>query len=158
MLAETIESYGKAYESLIIALNEFPETMWKFKPSPKQWSIHEIILHLADSEANSYVRCRKFLAEPGDTVMAYEQDVWADKLEYHNQSTEDALELFRLLRKMSYYLIKNLPEEKFENTVMHPERGVMKMRDWLNVYEQHTFGHIRQMQRTFDEWQKAAGI
>ena len=35
---------------------------------PDRWSIHEIILHLADSEATCYVRCRHFIAEPGSSV------------------------------------------------------------------------------------------
>src|SRR5512142_1835394 len=56
-----IRSYGKAHAELKQALRKFPKRMWKFKPAPDRWSIHEIIVHMADSEANSYVRCRRFI-------------------------------------------------------------------------------------------------
>jgi hypothetical protein len=71
-----IRSYGKAYTELKQALRKFPKRMWKYKPAPERWSIHEIIVHLADSEANSYIRCRRFIAEPGKQVFGYDQDVW----------------------------------------------------------------------------------
>ena len=83
-----IESYGQAYAELEAALRRFPKDMWAYKPSPDRWSIHEIVVHLADSEANSYVRCRRLIAEPGLAVMAYDESRWATALRYHEQSTE----------------------------------------------------------------------
>ena len=85
----------QAYEKLIAALPHFPREMWQYRPAPDRWTIHEIIVHIADSEANSYVRCRRFIAEPGSTVMAYDEMAWAQRLNYHAQSPEAALELFK---------------------------------------------------------------
>lgn len=147
--------YGDAYSLLREALKEFPLEMWKFKPSAPEWSIHEIIVHLADSEANSYIRCRYLIAEPGKTILAYNQDLWAVKLDYHSQSTDKALELFRLLREASYLLIKDLPGEVWSNTINHPENGLMSMYEWLVVYANHIPGHIGQMQRVYQRWKKS---
>ncbi len=147
-----IESYGKAYDKIKAALATFPREMWHWRAAPNKWTIHENIIHLADSEVNSYARCRKFIAEPGSTVMAYDQEAWAAKLDYHNQSTEDALELFRLLRQISYNVIRNLPDEIWEHTIEHPENGTMTFQDWLRVYENHT--HIGSMRRVFEAWQR----
>lgn len=55
-----IESYGKAHQFLIEALPRFPREMWQFRPAPSEWSIHEIVVHIADSEAASFFRCRRF--------------------------------------------------------------------------------------------------
>ena len=71
-----IDSYGKAYNLLIESLERFSREMWQYRPAEDQWSIHEIVVHIADSEANSYVRCRRFLAEPGETLMAYDEMRW----------------------------------------------------------------------------------
>ena len=70
-----IESYGKAYDQLVAALQEFPREMWQFKPAPDRWRVPERPLHLADSEASSYLRCRFFVAEPGNVLISvdYEQ-------------------------------------------------------------------------------------
>ena len=147
-----IESYGNAYSRLVSALKRFPKEMWQFRSAPERWTIHEIVVHIADSEVNSYIRCRRFLAEPGSTVLGYDEAGWARELRYHEQSTDDALELFKWLRHKSYTLIKDLPEAAWSNTVYHTEYGVMTLDDWLDMYERHIPEHIEQMQATYDDW------
>jgi hypothetical protein len=147
-----IESYGAAYEELVKAIDWFPKEMWQFRPSPDQWTIHEIIIHITDSEANSYARCRRLIAEPGESVMAYDEMGWARALDYHTQSTEDAVELFKWLRRTSYNLIKDQPESVWGHTVYHPENGIMTMDDWLDTYERHVQEHVAQMYGVYHLW------
>ena len=150
---QLIESYGKASSLLKNALPKFPKEMWRWKPAPEKWSIHEIIIHLADSEVNSYLRCRRFIAEPGGGVYAYDENKWEKHLNYHEQDTDDALALFDLLRKTSFELIKKVPDETWETaTIMHSENGLMRFTDWLKVYEEHIPVHIRQMERNLEAW------
>jgi transposase len=59
---EMIADYGAAGDRLADASMQFPKEMWTYKPGPDRWSIHEILVHIADSEVNSYVRCRRFIA------------------------------------------------------------------------------------------------
>lgn len=150
--AGKIESYGAAYEELMKAVARFPREMWHFRPSPDQWTIHEIIIHITDSEANSYARCRRLIAEPGESVMAYDEMQWARALDYHEQSTEDAVELFKWLRRTSYNLIKNQPESVWAHTIYHPENGTMTMDDWLDTYERHVRDHVAQMRGVYHQW------
>ena len=149
-----IESYGSAHQQLVAGLNRFPREMWQFRPAPDRWTIHEIIIHIADSEANSYIRCRRFIAEPGSVVLGYDEMKWAHDLDYHDQDIEDALELFKWLRHKSYTLIKNLPESVWANTVNHTQDGIIPMDIWLDTYERHIPEHIEQMQANFDNWMK----
>ena len=51
---QKLQSFGQAPAMLSAALCQFPKKMWIYKVSDDRWSIHEIILHLADSEAGSY--------------------------------------------------------------------------------------------------------
>ena len=152
-----IESYGSAHELLVTALVHFPRQMWEYRPLPDDWTIHEIIIHIADSEVNSYVRCRRFIAEPGSPVLGYDEVKWARDLRYHDQSPADALELFKWLRLKSYTLIKTLPQTVWSNTVNHSENGLMTMDDWLDTYERHIPEHIRQMQAVYEDWLKQKG-
>jgi uncharacterized damage-inducible protein DinB len=150
--AQKIASYGAAYQTLMTALERFPREMWQYRPAPDRWTIHEILVHIADSEANSYIRCRRFIAEPGSPVLGYDEAGWARELRYHEQSIEDALELFKWLRRKSYTLVRNLPPETWAHTVQHSESGEMSMDDWLDTYERHIPEHIRQMQGNYDDW------
>ena len=95
---QKIESYGSAHAKLAEALQQFPKEMWQFRSSPDDWTIHEIVVHITDSEVNSYIRCRRFIAEPEKPLMAYDEERWAKSLDYHSQSTDDALALFKWLR------------------------------------------------------------
>lgn len=153
-ITELLENYGNAHHKITSFLNEIPKEMWQWKPPHNKWTIHQNIIHLADSEAHSYTRFRKFIAEPENTVQGYDQDLWTEKLYYHDQSTEDALELYRLLRKMTCQLLQQVPDEYWGHTIAHSEYGILKMWQWLRYAENHT--HIFQMQRVFDEWKKQA--
>jgi hypothetical protein len=147
-----IESYGQAYQLLVDGLKKFPREMWQYRSAHDPWTIHEIIVHITDSEANSYVRCRRFIAEPGSTVLGYDENKWAADLRYLDQSPDDALELFKWLRLKSYTLIKDLPEAAWANTVTHTESGQMSMADWLDTYERHIPDHLAQMQKIYVAW------
>ena len=149
---QKIEAYGKAFDRLVAALKAFPQEMWQYRPAADRWTIHEIIVHIADSEANSYLRCRRFIAEPGSTILGYDEEKWARDLDYHAQSPREALELFKWLRRKSYTLIQNQPESVWVNTLFHSENGIMTMDDWLDVYERHIPEHIEQMQANYRDW------
>lgn len=150
--AERIETYGGAYVELTEAIKQFQPEMWKWK-APGGWSIHEVIGHLADAEANAYVRCRRLIAEPGSAVLAYDEERWTAALGYHEQSFSDALELFRWLRSTTYKLLKTLPEGVWEQTVEHSETGTMTLDNWLAAVVNHVYGHIEQMDQIYRDWQ-----
>lgn len=152
--AHKIEEYGKAYDELTAALAEFPREMWDYRSTSDPWTIQEIVVHITDSEANSFVRCRKFIAEPNPTLSSYDEPTWAKALDYANQSADDALELFRWLRGNTYKLIRNLPESTWANTAYHPENGTMTMDDWLDIYLSHPREHAEQAGRIYEEWKE----
>lgn len=152
---ERIESFGQAHNALVAALAKFPRAMWQHRENPNRWSIHEILVHLADSEANCYIRFRRAVAEPGSGVYGYDQEAWATKLAYHSFDPAEALELFRWLRKLSYDLFRSVPENLWQTaTVNHSENGVMTLDRLLEVYERHPYQHIEQMTRVFEDWQR----
>lgn len=143
---EKIELYGRGFELLMETLNSIPREYWKFKPAPTEWSIHEIILHLADSESNAALRARKLIVEPGGTLMGYDQDAWATRLDYHSLDLDDALEYVRLARKTTYALLKKEPESTFDHFVRHPEyEEPYTFEKFLNIYSVHIPGHIDQI-------------
>jgi len=150
-----IEAYGQAGELLEAALKQLPREAWHYRPTPDAWTIHEVVVHITDSEANSYVRARRLAAEPGSTVLGYDEMQWAQALNYGEQSAEEAVELFKLLRRNTYHLIRRLPLSAWDNTVSHSESGLMTFDEWLDIYERHVREHIEQMQGIYAAWQRA---
>jgi len=155
---EKIELYGNGYNMLVEMLKDIPQEMWKFKPEPKEWSVHEILVHLADSESNAALRARKLIVEPGGLLMGYDQDKWATELNYHDQSWEDALEIVKFVRKTTYKLLKQQPDEVFQNTVKHPEYDEpYTFEKWLDIYSAHIPGHIEQIKNNYKIWENTVG-
>jgi hypothetical protein len=155
---DKIELYGKGYEMLLNTLRAIPKEMWKFKPEPKEWSIHEVIIHLADSESNAALRARTLIVEPGGTLMGYDQDKWAVELNYHDQNYEDALEVVRLVRKTTYELLRRQAEEVFEHSVRHSEyEEPYTFEQWLDIYSAHIPGHIEQIRNNYKIWREQYG-
>jgi len=155
---QKIELYGQGFEMLVHILQDIPREMWQFKPAPNEWSVHEVIIHLADSESNAALRARKLIVEPGGTLMGYDQEQWATTLDYHAQDLEDALDVLRLARKTTYSLLKKQPDEVFEHIVIHPEYNEPYTFDnWLNIYSAHIPGHIEQIMNNYKIWRDQQG-
>ncbi len=152
---EKIEIYGRGIVDLENALKEFPREMWQYKPSPTDWSIHEQIIHIADSETNAFIRFRRAVAEPGSGVYGYDQDQWANVFDYHNRSIDTALNVTRWVRQSTYDILKTLPESIFTNTVQHSQNGTMTLDDVLDTYAAHIPGHIDQMRGVYESWKKS---
>ena len=151
---EKIERYGRGFDLLTTALAEVPKEAWGFRPEPNEWSVHEIIVHMADSESMSALRARKLIVEPGSTLMGYEEAKWADALDYKEQSAEDALEIIRLARQSTYDLLKRQPDEVFTHSVIHPEYpdSPYTFEQWLNIYARHIPDHIEQLKQSYQAW------
>ena len=155
---QKLELYGNGYQLLMETLKDIPREMWKFKPEPREWSVHEVLVHLADSESNAALRARKLIVEPAGILMGYDQDKWAIELDYHEQSYEDALEIVRLARKTTYELLKKQPDEVFDHSANHPEYDEpYTFEKWLNVYSAHIPGHIEQIQNNYKIWRDQQG-
>jgi hypothetical protein len=150
---EKIELYGRGYDLLEAALDQVPQEAMKFKPAPSEWSVYEIIIHIADSESNAALRARKLIVEPGGVIMAYDQDKWANTLHYHDHDLEDALEVTRLVRKTTYELLKRQPDEVFTHTIIHPEYDApYTFEQWIDIYSAHITGHIEQIKSNVKLW------
>ena len=152
MRLQKLESFGHAPALLSTVLRELPKQMWLYKPSPDRWSVHEIILHLADSEAIGYMICRRFIAEPETPMLKFDGARWAESLGYFYQGTREALELVRQLRHMTYQLLLTLPEPVWDRAVQHPTKGSPTLTRWIETEELHIPHHIAQMKQNYEKW------
>jgi len=152
---EKIEQYGRGFDLLKAALAEVPAEAMKFKPEPTEWSVHEVVVHMADSEAMSALRARKLIVEPGSQLMGYEEAKWADALNYQEQNFEDALQVIKYARLTTYNLLKTLPDEVFTHSVKHPENPEPYTFDrWLTIYANHIPNHIDQIKKAVKIWKE----
>ena len=153
---ELLTAFTQGYERLKAALEQTPKKALDFRPSPRAWTIREIVHHMPDSEASCFVRCRKIIAESGVTVDVYDQDIWTDKLKYRSRDITHALELFRFMRVTTVDLLQTVDESTWSNNyIMHPENGKVTLERWLELYAVHADKHVAQIRRNVEAWETA---
>lgn len=152
---ELLAKYEVGYKLLINQLSDIPEEAIFFKPQDGSWSIAEVIVHLADSEAHGFVRAKKTIAECGGKVCVYNQQIWADNLFYSEMNYTDALDLIRILRKNLEAVLRRIDETSWHNYIYHPEGGKITLLDWIQLYIDHIDIHIQQIHRIFYDWKKS---
>jgi hypothetical protein len=150
----TLELFRCGPELLAETLRHCPKKMWLYRPVGNRWSIHEIILHLADSEAEGYVRCRQFIAEPGSEVSSHDSARLAERVGYIYQSATGALGLIVRLRKMTHRVLLYVPDDMWQHTVKHRRHGMVTLETWLNAQVHHITHHILQIHQIYAEWPK----
>ena len=141
-----LDGYEMAPSSIMAALEGLDEAHIRQTPAQNEWSIHEIVIHLADSEAVGYMRLRMAIAEDNSLLPVYEQAAWAQRLKYGAQARGLALALFANLRAASAALLRTLTAEEWERVATHPERGRMSVGDLFDLYSEHGEIHLQQIE------------
>ena len=144
---EQLNLFAEAPTQVSSAINELTEEQLHYRHSPDSWSIHEVIVHLADADALGYWRIRKTIAEANSTLPVYAEASWASNLSYQSQSRELALTTFAALRASTIALLRSLPAETWEMRAHHPENGMMSVYDLFTVYLGHTQAHLEQIEQ-----------
>jgi hypothetical protein len=147
-----IQQFADGPARLRGSLATVPPAALKWRPAPKEWSAHEVVVHCADSETNSFVRIRFLVAEPAPTIQGYDQEKWATLFGYHDLPLEPALAVVDAVRASTTALIRGLPESAWTRSGRHTESGPYSAEDWLQIYADHLEGHARQIENNVARW------
>ena len=141
---EATEHFLKLVESL-----EFSDLD---KSDSEGWTPRQVIHHMADSEAQSYARLRRLIAEPGTALQGYDEGKWAENstLGYKTESIETAIQVITAVRRSSFELLKRLNSEQLKNSGIHTESGLYSIQDWLKSYINHPLDHANQIKKQLD--------
>jgi hypothetical protein len=122
------------------------------KSDAEGWTPRQVIHHMADSEAQSYARLRRLIAEPGTAIQGYDEGKWAENstLGYQTESVETSIKVIAAVRQSSYELLTRLQEAQLENMGIHSESGKYTIKDWLKSYINHPIDHANQIRKQLD--------
>ncbi len=146
-LAEQVAAYEAATRAFLEQAAALDRTKLDAK-HPEGWSSRQVIHHLADSEAQSYARLRRIVAEPlGSIIQGYDEGAWAASpaLGYESDPIETPLAVFAAVRAGSLAVLRHLSDADLERYGDHSERGKFTIADWLKVYSRHPLDHGEQM-------------
>jgi DinB superfamily len=149
-----IHRYAAGPDLLEQSLASVPGIAHQWRPAPGKWSVHEIIVHCADSEANAHMRVRYLVAEPQPLIVGYDQDYWAIDMSYHEHPLPPALATIRAVRANTVPLLERLTEQQWQKTGRHTEHPAYSVEKWLETYAEHLEVHARQIARNLEAWER----
>jgi hypothetical protein len=115
---------------------------------PGEWSVAQIVHHIADSHLNSYVRCKLMATEENPTLRPYDEKAWAQLPDGASADLSYSLALLRSLHTRWALFWENLGETEWQRTGFHPESGTLTLERQLENYVQHGRDHLDQIRRT----------
>ena len=79
---QLLERYRTGMRAVLDALADITDAELD-RPAPDGgWTARDVAHHLADSEANGFIRLRRLIAEDDPVIVAYDQDLYARQLHY----------------------------------------------------------------------------
>lgn len=105
------------------------------------WTIRQVVHHLADSHANSYIRVKLALTEDAPTIKPYDEAAWA-LLPDSRMPVEVSLPFIEAIHARLVALYESLDEAAWNRTFVHPERGSVTLANNLALYAWHSRHHL----------------
>jgi uncharacterized damage-inducible protein DinB len=115
----------------------------ELRPSPKKWSVRDILCHLADTETAFAFRLRQTVAEAHHLIQPYDQDAFAAA--YEERTAREGLETFSAIRRWNVLFIRSAVPAALPKAVTHPERGTMTFQIILETMAGHDLNHLTQI-------------
>ncbi|MEB2298859.1 DinB family protein [Lysinibacillus xylanilyticus] len=146
-MEELIKEYALGYTMLREAIEGLTEEELRYKPAPDKWSIHQILIHVTDSEISSTSRLKKVLAEDAPLLISFDQEAWANNLGYDLLDREQHLLLFKLLRSSMQPILDHLTSEQSKRVGVYVDQAKFTFKQLLEFRVQHVRNHLDQIER-----------
>jgi uncharacterized damage-inducible protein DinB len=105
------------------------------------WTVRQLVHHIADSHANSYIRFKLGLTEDWPTIKPYDEAAWAD-LADSRMPIRVSLSFIDGLHQRMVSLLESMSDEDYQRGFTHPERGRMTLATNLALYDWHSRHHV----------------
>ena len=111
------------------------------------WSVHDVLVHLADAEAVRATRIRLILAEDGPALFDFDEGRWRERLAYHDRNALMALESYRQAVRSTADLVGCMSPELWNRAGVHAVDGEVTVRALIERGIRHAEDHTGQIAR-----------
>jgi uncharacterized damage-inducible protein DinB len=151
---EILSRFVAGPDQLEAALSGLSESDLDLALAPGEWSIRQIVHHLADSD-DTWAMCIKMaLGAPGSIFDLYwylGNKPWADALDYTDRGIEPAVALFRTQRLYIAQLLERIPAGWRYDVILKAPWALdgrpMRMDALINLLIEHAAEHVEEIQK-----------
>jgi len=128
-------------ERLAAAVNGLSDSQLDTPYREGGWTVRQVVHHVADSHANSYVRFKLALTEDWPTIKAYDEAAWAELADSRTLPVDVSLTMIAALHRRWVSLLESLTDEDFQRGYNHPAMGRQNLATGLAMYDWHSRHH-----------------
>ena len=112
----------------------------------RNWTIRQIVHHLADSHSQALTRCRWALTEDHPTIKPYDESRWAELGDARLGPIEPSLLIFAGVHARWVGMLRSLDDVQWARTFLHPEgERVVPLTAMPDLYAWHGRHHLAQI-------------
>jgi uncharacterized damage-inducible protein DinB len=156
-IEELLKAYAEGPRLLEAAVKGIPDAELRFSPGPGHWTIHENVVHVADTDLVAAARMRYVIAQPGSTLVSFDQNLWTKALDYRSLSLEGALALLRAVRASTLEILRRAPSEAWEQQGINTEAGPQTLEWLVEHFADHVPYHLRTIAKRRAQYAQAKG-
>ncbi len=139
-----IKKIGSAPERLRSALEGLSDT--QLNTPYRNWTIRQIVHHLADSHMHSYIRFKWALTENDPMIKAYDESAWSELEDARTSEIEPSLQLLEGLHRRWVTVLQTMTRSDYDRSFQHPETGeVIQLSLAIAYYAWHGRHHTAQI-------------
>lgn len=111
----------------------------------RNWTVRQIVHHLADSHANAFIRCKLAISQDSPTINAYDPGAWVAQPDAGLPASV-SLSMLDALHARWACLLESLTDAEFARGYFHPEhKRVVPLREVVGLYAWHGRHHAAQI-------------
>ena len=142
-IIDSLERFGRLLPGVVDGVSE-ADARWK--PTPQDWSVLEVVAHLADEEELDFrPRIEWVLNQNEGPWPPIDPEGWAVAKRYNEGSLAEALDRFVNQRVESIAWLRSLDAVDWDLAYQHPEYGPIRAGDLLGSWSCHDQLHLRQI-------------
>ena len=123
------------------------ERALRWRPAPGEWCLKEIAAHLRDAE-ELYRRQLELISREAEPRLPHESlDVLPLENDYREERIGRLLAEFESAREDTFWLLRELGEDDWQRTGIHPYRGAITILDIAREMHEHDLEYLYKAQQ-----------
>ena len=149
-----ITAYAGLSDDIAAALDGLTEADLDLERAPNEWSIRQIIHHLALSTSLSLMSIETVLVNPGSVFVRppHDQEKWVEVLDYKHRPIGTSLALISAVQAHITQLLRSVPNSWDHSIVRkfttEDEGHTATLSDMITIQIEHTTAHLDEIRQT----------
>lgn len=141
-----LAEYLQATMEIELVIEELAESALEAREDPGEWTVRQIVHHLADVEVGDAMRLRQMLAHESPLIVAYDEELFAAGLHYE-RPIESSVATFFALRTSNGAILELIGEADWLRQGRHEEHDEYSVEILVRRSIEHDRLHLAQIQR-----------